>query len=111
MDSKNQTKSRLRLDNFMRNTKGDFLTVIEGMKIIFGGALVFIVMHAVFYGVSGSQGIFEIAEETMNVTSHPAWIIVKTSWSWVIFGILIAGFIVMLLWSQRFQPYQETYGR
>jgi len=93
----------------MRNSKGDFLVTLEGLSIIFIGVLAFITMGAVFYGVGDSQGLFSIAENTMNVTNHTAYQTVKTTWHWVPLGILAAGFITMLVWSQRRQPYQEQY--
>ncbi len=87
------------------NKKGDFIITIQGLTIIFVGVLAFVMMGAVFYGVGDGTGMFDVAEDTLEVTNHTAYQTVKTTWHWVPLGILISGLLYIIVWSQREQPY------
>lgn len=83
------------------------MITIIGLSIIFTGVLVWVIMGAVLYGVDGGTGMFTIAENSLNVTSHTSYQTVKTIWHLVPIGIMISGLLFMLVWSQRQQPYYQ----
>jgi hypothetical protein len=83
------------------NTKGGAYGFLVGMVMIFMAALFYIMLNVVFEGGSSGVGLFDVAENQMNISAtSEGYGTIKGIWHLIPVAIAVIGLITMYVSAQ-----------